>query len=557
MRRLALIFCALALGACSGLGGEPPLAMTVAPLATSEGIAPPNLARGARIFAKHCTDCHGEDGAGGGALVLRGDVPVPLDMTDRALASRKSPRQWFDIITQGKLERLMPPWENALSERERWDVALYSYSLQLDDEELEAGAALWQEHCQGCALPSIAPMVSDGDFAAELQRERLPSTLSQRERLAVAAYLRMQSLQAARASSSGQVQHGSAGGVVPAGSVVQLRVGKEDTGYELFETKTDAAGRFNFDGLPSAPGDSYILAALYDGRQFSQRLPAEELQGATITVYDATAEPNVLQIARIELYVEPLRLQEWGAGYAVSQLLSLHNDSDRVFSSGRRFDDGREAVLLLPFPAGARNLGDDSSGRYVQVEASTTLPYSLIDTVPVLPGGGHQILLQYFLPYSETLAFEQAFLLDIDAQVQLNLPASLQASSEQLDLSRELTEGGRQLFSAQLEVYSGPRLRFTLQGNPFATSSEDPGILTQEQLLPLLAGIGSAFGAALLALGWRWRRRNEASQSIDKLLAEIARLEGAHDSGAINHDAYHHRRKELKAQLAQLMAAEE
>ena len=39
------------------------------------------------------------------------------------------------------IAKLMPPWENALSEAERWDVALYSYTLAYDEALLEAGRA--------------------------------------------------------------------------------------------------------------------------------------------------------------------------------------------------------------------------------------------------------------------------------------------------------------------------------------------------------------------------------------------------------------------------------
>ena len=138
MRRAALtLLTALALGACSGLSGEPQIMATVAPRQSVESVATtvdvwqPDIVNGARIYAERCTECHGINGNGRGELVQARSVEQPLDMTDRGLVSVKSPLEWYEIITRGRIENLMPPWENALSDRERWDVALYAYTLEL------------------------------------------------------------------------------------------------------------------------------------------------------------------------------------------------------------------------------------------------------------------------------------------------------------------------------------------------------------------------------------------------------------------------------------------
>ena len=150
LRVIGTLAAALALGACSGLGGEPEIVATVeAPSADWTALVDwqPDLGSGERIFQERCTECHGDSGDGLGELVTAGSVERPPDMRDRALVALKSPLEWYKIITQGRIEKLMPPWENALSEQERWDVALYSYTLGYAEELLAAGAEIWRERC--------------------------------------------------------------------------------------------------------------------------------------------------------------------------------------------------------------------------------------------------------------------------------------------------------------------------------------------------------------------------------------------------------------------------
>ena len=40
-----------------------------------------------------------------------------------------------------------------------------------------------------------------------------------------------------------------------------------------------------------------------------------------------------------------------------------------------------------------------AAGAYVVIEDMERLPDSVIDTLPVMPGEGHRLLLEYFLPY--------------------------------------------------------------------------------------------------------------------------------------------------------------
>ena len=556
------------LASCSGLGGEPAIIATLPPRVTSEsaqsaaGDWQPSLENGERIFAERCVECHGLSGDGRGELVIAGSVEQPLDITDRAQVMAKSPLEWFDIITQGNIAKLMPPWEDALSEAERWDTALYSYTLAYDDALLATGERIWRESCGECALPTVIPPVfSDVEYAARLNRDLFDSALTAAEAAAATAYARWTLLSAVAQTKArlplgeitGRVLQGTAGGRLPADTVVQLRYGNSDVGFSVAETIAEADGGFLFEGIPLSADLDYAVGAEYAGRLFSQRVfPLEEAE-QTITIYDATNDPLAVSVARVSLSLEPATLEGLGAGLYISQILTYRNDSDRIYLSGRGFEDGREATLLIQFPQGARLLSGDANGRYVVIEDVQGLPDSAIDTLPVLPGEVHDLLLEFWLPYQDGARYEQKFNNRIDAEVTITAAEELRLESEWLGQGAANESGAYQSYSAALRLDRDPRIGFEISGQPFATSSDERFVVTSEALPVVLLGAFALAGALLGGLGLMKRRQDRSGSEIDRLVAELARLEADHDQGQINHDLYHHRRRELKAKLAQLM----
>lgn len=568
-----LILVAL-LCACRGLGGEPEIVATYAPQSIAENATVsadwrPDIARGGQIFAENCTDCHGLSGDGRGELVLSGSVSAPIDMTDRTLTRAKSPLDWFTIISEGNIENLMPPWQNALSEEERWDVTMYSYALAYDAELLARGAHLWTERCRDCDLPAaIPPRYSDEDYGPALNRERFAGALESEEIAAVVAYARMQSLRGAGEPAetvegapsvavgeiSGRVQHGSAGGIVPPDTVVQLQFGSPEIGFSIAEASIDADGNFVFADIPLSADISYVIGVIYDGRVFSRLLP-EGAYSQTITIYDLTNDPAVISVAAVDLYLNPVQLEPHGTGLHITQIIRYRNDSDRIFTSGRGFEDGREASLLLQFPIGAKIMSDDAAGRFVLIEDLERVPDSLIDTLPVAPGSEHQIIVEYFLPYVDSLDFQQAFNNRVEGDITVMLPKTLSIKSPELFPTPDGGESDNvRVYEGRLNQDRDPRLRFEIAGDPFATRGDDASVLTGESLLAALLALIAA--AVALPAGFAmWRRRTrDQSGSIDSLAEQIAQLDDEHDRGQINHDLYHHRRRQLKAKLADLMS---
>ncbi|HEY9442382.1 MAG TPA: cytochrome c, partial [Gemmatimonadales bacterium] len=90
----------------------------------------PSLARGAQIYRDNCAGCHGDAGAGNGALGAGLDPP-PTDLARWADLSDRSPLDYYRRVSIGVVGTAMPAFEDRLPARERWAVALYASTLRL------------------------------------------------------------------------------------------------------------------------------------------------------------------------------------------------------------------------------------------------------------------------------------------------------------------------------------------------------------------------------------------------------------------------------------------
>jgi mono/diheme cytochrome c family protein len=111
-------------------------------------LVPPNPAAGESIFAEKCAPCHGETGMGDGSLADQLPNPAPAIGTEE-VARKSTPAEWYRIVTEGNLERRMPPF-TSLSDRQRWDVLAYVYSLSNTPERFTQGQALYDDNCASC-----------------------------------------------------------------------------------------------------------------------------------------------------------------------------------------------------------------------------------------------------------------------------------------------------------------------------------------------------------------------------------------------------------------------
>ena len=111
-------------------------------------LVPPDPNLGAPIYAEKCAPCHGSKGMGNGPSSTELSVPVAA-LGDPKLARSRTPTDWFNIVTNGNIERFMPPF-SSLNDRQRWDVVAYAFSLSENSELLAEGESLYQANCADC-----------------------------------------------------------------------------------------------------------------------------------------------------------------------------------------------------------------------------------------------------------------------------------------------------------------------------------------------------------------------------------------------------------------------
>jgi high-affinity iron transporter len=84
----------------------------------------PDPARGAPLYAQHCSVCHGDAGAGDGPAGI-GLEPPPSNLRDVARLDHLSLFDLYNTLGLGIAGTDMPAYADQLDDRQRWDVATY------------------------------------------------------------------------------------------------------------------------------------------------------------------------------------------------------------------------------------------------------------------------------------------------------------------------------------------------------------------------------------------------------------------------------------------------
>jgi mono/diheme cytochrome c family protein len=126
---------------------------TAVPQSVASGpVAPaaaPDPSQGAAIYAVKCAPCHGTDGLGDGPQAANLANP-PAAIGSATLARAAKPADWFNIISQGRIDRFMPGFSQSLSDQERWDVVAYVFTLSNPAGATPLMAAVYQAQCASC-----------------------------------------------------------------------------------------------------------------------------------------------------------------------------------------------------------------------------------------------------------------------------------------------------------------------------------------------------------------------------------------------------------------------
>lgn len=598
----------LLLSACSGLAGEPQIVATLPPRPQVVDVglpsAAPDIVQGAQIYAENCVRCHGTAGRGDGELVLTGQITIPpRNFTDPTTTRDQTPSNWFTTITNGRLENLMPPWRESLNESQRWAVALYTYTLSYQSDQIAQGATVFEANCAECHGTTGA---GDGPRAAELsvpvgnlaqpdalialsdtalfetimqgKNEAMPAfadTLDDEQVWSVIAYTRTLSIanadfigrtNAAPAATaeveiasvpevlgsiSGQINNATTGGEISPNLNVRLHIFDNQLNENTLETTASSDGTFGFSNVPIGNDRAYIVTTSYQNHTFSSNMITGDVSvpelNLPITIYESTDDPSVITITGLVTQITSAsdRLQ-------VAQIMNFSNTSDKLYAQNEVMDGNRYGSIAVPLPPGAQILNTDGDGqRYVLSEDGNTL----IDTRPVFPGEEHLVHVIYTLPYEGSANIQLPLNYELSGSVGLLVqPDNLTVSSEQLPPMGTQSLGGTvfQGYGATLSLTAGDVLNFSVAGSP---ANQTAAVLTPNLLAYALIAIGSlsfVVAATLYYFGRRMPTATSRYQIREVILEQIAELDELHAQGKIDSEAYQERRAKLKARIAGL-----
>jgi len=425
-RLLPLALCALAGLALTLLA----LFSAPAPAAARPGqqipTDPPSARNGQALYVENCAPCHGAAGLGDGPTAV--DLPdvAALVLADPERARQATPADWFEVIKEGRMVQMMPPWKNRLSDAQIWDVTAYALALHSDDAALAQGEKVWGQQCAAChgaggagdgpqavadgltmpdlTDPALAASRSLADWhaltaAGQGAMPPFADVLSDEEIWAAATYARSFSFQPAMAAAapagagqlSGHLLNGTTG--QPVQALVTLNVFENFQPMQPQQVESGADGAFRFEALPTGAQYAFMLSTLYGDASFGSNI-VRFTEGQTaldvpLQVYDASATPGEITVNLAQWFID----SHQGA-LLVGELYRIDHQSDTVYTGSEEIAPGKNAVLRLNLPAGATSVtldGGQIGERFVRTAEG------VVDTQP-LPPGGTQLLLRYLLP---------------------------------------------------------------------------------------------------------------------------------------------------------------
>jgi mono/diheme cytochrome c family protein len=545
-------------------------------------LTPPDPGAGRESYLQNCAACHGETGKGDGPSA-QGLSVAPAALGDYSAIADLPLTDWFDVTKNGRMNRMMPPWGERLTDQQIWDTVGYAWTLHTSQAQVGMGKAVYDANCASCHGPdgkgkppmpdftdfAATSKVSQGQWAQSVQagKNGMPAfgePLSEAERSSGLEYARSLSMgpmfgSASLAGSgviSGTVTNGTTGAPVP-GLTVEMAVFDGTSLLDQRATTTDAAGLYRFEALPTDPNLAFAARVEYpDGvtnsSDFASFQPGQTGMTLPLPVYDTTTDGSGVRADRVHYIVE---FQDGQA--LIAELLVFSLDGNRTY-----IGDGT-GVLRFNLPAGAQELSinDGELGdRYRAVENG------FVDTLPLPPGPGtRQVLYRYSLPYSEG---------KLDLERSLAYPATnvnaLIADQGQKVVSEGLeNEGIRQTQTGNYTNLVGQNLPanqpilIRLSGLPSAAAAATAAQSSTSRVLLYALMTVAVAGAVLLALWPVLRRRARASAVAEEaagregLIDALAALDMAHSNGQISDAAYRDRRLRLKAQLLDLMRKEQ
>ena len=363
------------------------------------------------------------------------------------------------------------------------------------------------------------------------------------------------------AGPSGQVRgtviNRNSGEVVTESIEVMLHIlGQDmvDKGMEHGQSQPD--GTFVFPDVPFDENTQFAVMATYDGvSYFSETIPADMTSmqvNIDMPVYETTKDLSAVQIDQMHV------LFEFSPdGLETKELYVISNKGERTVKDVYDLGNDKFAVLKFPLPEDADYVffKPDDKDRFVKLDGE------FADMYPILPGNQPvQVMTSYLVPYSGEQAYSYTAPVNT-GWINFLLPVQTGISLEGAGLtgpeSTTLQDGTSYQVYSYSNLQAGQTLSVTLSGIMNNSQSNN----TTNNLIA--AGI-AFLGFAIMGAGVWWRRRpglverdeittqvNEST--LEELIAEIARLDEAHERGGLSPEEHQRQRRELMQKAKNLL----
>ncbi len=565
-----------------------PTSIYAAPPAQDPPPTPPSVAGGQLLWSENCLPCHGPIGKGDGPTAQSIPDPFP-DFSNPQTARQYVPAANFDVIKNGRMDKMMPPWDQRLNDAQMWDAAAYVWRLGTSPQNIAAGEAIFTENCTACHGQSGA---GDGpeapaeipDFtnvAAMVQKSQVDlfdgfmgnedhaqfSGLSEAELWQAFDYVRAFSFEVTLPKSdgilTGQVINASTN--QPVGDVeVTLHVFQDNAEIDAITTLADSNGNYRFENLSTEHSVLYMVEGLYQDFAYVTDNPGIFTPDTTETtlnlnVYDSTDSDANISITQMHYLVSfsPDTIN-------AVQVFVIGNSGDQTYvgKNGQTF-----SFALPPEAANVAFQNDPGGERFVETENG------YVDTIPIRPGRESSSVVALY-----DISFD-----DDELTVDIPLPLETQGlnillSNQGAALSSDQVEfgGNQDIQGNEFAVYNGSglakgemlTLKFSdLNDLEFGMPAAMPGNTTvapavdQNLLMWIIVG-AMIVVVAVVGVGYPLMRSQVVQTEMydedpavhqGKLVLMLARLDELFEAGKLDGAVYRQARARYKTELARLL----
>jgi len=337
-------------------------------------------------------------------------------------------------------------------------------------------------------------------------------------------------------SIGGHVVNAS-GGVIPQNTFLTLTIYEGTQIVDQIKIPLNSLGVFKFDLVPWNPNFTYMASVVYNNIEFDSDLIDGGMlaSGAAVqvqlVVYEASTNAELLEGLRMRVIYD-FTNPGW---VRVVESILISNPTSLVIVPP---SDG-SPILSFPLPKEATNV--------VFPDGNGTSRFRLTadgfgDWQPVMPGDGHQVLVEYSVPFTSSWRCDLSAPIAIDSLMVMVKASRIVTSSSGMKLSLIQSDS-----SGSISVYGTTAIQ---SGDNLAIQ-----FTTQDQIHRIWLGIGIFILTLAFAMLWLARSTQQGKaggkaavagndENVDTILDAIIALDDRYRHGDIGEESYQRARAE-------------